>query len=102
MGKEQIETYAFIDSGAYGNTISYELFHTLNNVNLINIDTVFQAYIGNTKKEFGMFKLDLNVSELICGYKFFVTQPEIQDVPIIFLEGHGKGSKIAFWIGIAD
>ena len=83
LGKEQIETYAFIDFGVDRNTISYELFQTLNNVNLIDIDDVFQAYTSHTTKAFGMCKLDLNVSKLICGDKFFVTQPEMQDELII-------------------
>ena len=83
MGKEWIETYAFIDSGADSNTILYELFRKLEDVKLIETDVVFQAYTGHTTRAFGMCKLDLNVSELICGEKFFVTLPEMQDVPII-------------------
>ena len=83
LGKERLETYAFIDSEVDGNTISYELFWTLKNVNLIDTDAMFWAYIGHTTQAFGMCKLDLNVSELICGDKFFVTLPEMQDVPII-------------------
>ena len=83
FGQEQQETYAFIDSQANGNTISYELFQTLKNVNLIDIGDMFQAYTGHTIRAFGMCKLDLNVSELICKDKFFVTLPEMQDVPII-------------------
>ena len=50
---------------------------------LIKIDAVFQAYTSHTTRAFGMCKLDLNVSELICKDKFFVTLPEMQDVLII-------------------
>ena len=80
LGKERQQTYAFIDSGADGNTILYELFRKLEDVKLIEIDVVFQTYTGHTTKAFGMCKLDLNVSELICRDKFFVTLPEMQDV----------------------
>ena len=47
---------------------------------LIEIDAVFQADIGYQIQAFCMCKLDLNVSELICGDKFFVTLLEMQDV----------------------
>ena len=83
VGQERRETYAFIDSKANGNTISYELFRKLKDVTLIKIDAVLQTYIGHTTRAFGMCKLELNVSELKCGDKFFVTLPEMQDVPII-------------------
>ena len=41
LGKECRQTYAFIDSGADGNTISYELFKKLEDVKLIEIDAMF-------------------------------------------------------------
>ena len=83
IGKEHIQTYAFIDFGADGNTISYEMFKPLKHVNLKDIDDVFQSYTGHKTQAFGVCKLDLNVSELICKDKFFVTLPKMQDVPII-------------------
>ena len=83
LGKECRQTYAFIDSGTDGNTILYELFKKLEDMKLIEIEAIFQAYMGHNTREFGLCKLDLNVSELICGDKFFVTLPEMQDVPII-------------------
>ena len=83
LGNEQQQTYALIDSRADGNTISYVLFRKLKDVKLIEIDAMFQAYTGHTTRSFGMCKLYLNVSELICGDKFFVTLPKMQDVPII-------------------
>ena len=43
LGRERLETYAFINSGADGNTISYKLFKTLKNVHLSDIDVVFQS-----------------------------------------------------------
>ena len=86
LGIERLETYAFIDSGVDGNTISYELFQKLKDVKLIEIDAVFEANIGHKMQAFGMCSLDLNVSELICGEKFFVTLPKMQNVPIIMLK----------------
>ena len=83
MGQERIQTYAFIDTGADGNTISYEMFKTLKNVHLKDTDAVFRSYTGHMTRALGMCKLDLNVSELICGDKFFVTLPDMQDEPII-------------------
>ena len=77
LGQEQTKTCAFINFGVDGNTISYELFWTLKNVNLIDIDAMFHAYNGNTTRAFGMYKLELNVSELICEDKFFVTLSEM-------------------------
>ena len=83
LGKKCQQTYAFIDLGADGNTILYELFRKLEDVKLIETDAVFQAYMGHKTRAFGMCKLELNVSELICGDKFFVTLPKMQDVSII-------------------
>ena len=57
LGKACRQTYAFIDSGADGNTISYELFRKLEDVKLIEMDVVFQAYMGHTTRAFGMCKL---------------------------------------------
>ena len=83
LGKEHQQTYAFIDFGADGKTISYALFREFKDVKLIEIDVGFEAYTSHKTRAFGMCKLDLNVSELICRDKFFVTLPEMQDVPII-------------------
>ena len=83
LKKERQQTYTFIDFGADGNTILYELFRKLKDVKLIEIDVVFQAYTSHTTRAFGMCKLDFNVSELICGYKIFVTPPKMHDVSII-------------------
>ena len=66
-----------LDSKADGNTISYELFKTLENIHLKDIDVVFQSYTGHMTQAFGMCKLDFNVSELIFGDKFFVTLSKI-------------------------
>ena len=43
-GDEKIQTYAFIDSGADGNTISYELYTKLHNTQLKQTNVVFQEY----------------------------------------------------------
>ena len=83
VGQEKLQTYAFIDSGADGNTISYELFKQIKNLHLSDTDAVFRSYTGHMTRALGMCKLELNVSELICGDKFFVTLPDMQDEPII-------------------
>ena len=83
LGKECWQTYAFIDSGGDGNTISYKLFRKLEDVKLLAPGAVLQDYMGHTTRSFGICKLELNVSELICGDKFFVTLPNMQDVSII-------------------
>ena len=68
---------------ADGNTIFYEMFKTLKNIHLKDTDAVFRSYTGHMTRALGMCKLDLNVSKLICGDKFFVTQPKMQDEPVI-------------------
>ena len=83
MGQERLQAYAFKDSSTDGNTISYELFKTLKNVHLKDIDAVFRSYTGHMTRAFGMCKLELNVSELIYGDKFFVTLPDMQDESVI-------------------
>ena len=83
IGKERLPTYAFIDSGADGNTISYELFQKLKNVHLKETNAMFKSFTGHTTKAQGVCELLLHVSELICGDKFFVTQVGMQDVPLI-------------------
>ena len=47
VGKEEIQTYAFIDSGADKNTISYELYTKLQDAQLTQIDAMFEAYTGH-------------------------------------------------------
>ena len=73
FGIERVKEYAFIDSRLDGSTISYELLKTLKNVYLKDINVVFQSYTCHKTRVFGVCKLDLDVSELICGDKFFVT-----------------------------
>ena len=81
--KEEIQTYTFIDFGADGNTISYELYTKLQGAQLTQTNVVFEAYTGHQTKALGCCKLNMFVNELICGDKFFVTQAGMQDVPII-------------------
>ena len=83
IGNERLPTYAFIDSGADGNTISYEIFQQLTNVNLKETKAMFKAFTGHTTKVQGVCEVLLYVSELICGDKFFVTQVGMQDILII-------------------
>ena len=83
LGNECLRTYVFIDFGADGNTISYELFTQLKNIELRETRVVFWSYIGHTVKALGMCSIQLCVSELICRDKFFITKEKLQDVPII-------------------
>ena len=79
----QIQTHAFIDTGADGNTISHELFESLHDIELNETNTQFQDYSRHTAPAFGLCELPIFVKELICGDEFFVTQPKLQDVPVI-------------------
>ena len=45
--KEELQIYAFIDSKANGNTISYELYTRLKDAQLTQSNTVFQAYMSH-------------------------------------------------------
>ena len=47
IGNEEFQTYAFIDSRADGNTISYELYTKLQVEQLTQTHAVFQAYTGH-------------------------------------------------------
>ena len=69
---------------------------------LIETNAMFEAYTGHKMQASGMCKLDLNVSQLICGDKFFVTLPEMQDVPIILGCTWHHGTTTAFLIRVAD
>ena len=77
VGKEEIQTYAFIDSRADGNTIFYELYTKLQDAQLMQTNAVFQAYTSHKTKALGCCELQ------ICRDKFFVTQGGTHDVPII-------------------
>ena len=50
ISKERLPTYAFIDSGADGNTISYELFQQLTNVSLKETKAIVKSFTGHTTK----------------------------------------------------
>ena len=73
VGDQRIPTYAFIDLGADGNTISFELFSQLNSIALKDTTAMFESFTGDKVKAHGMCELSLFVSELSCGDKFFVT-----------------------------
>ena len=76
-------TQAFIDSGANGNTISYELYKQLKDVELQKTTTTFKSFTGHKTKPHGVCMLQVFIDELTYGDKFFVTQVGLQDVPII-------------------
>ena len=73
--QERLESCAFIDSRADGNTVSYELFKTLKDAHFKDINAMFQLYTSHTAQALGMCNLELNFSELVCRDKFFVTLP---------------------------
>ena len=77
VGKERLQTYAFIDSGADGNTISYETFQALEKIELHETKAVFKSYTGHEVQAHGVCDLEFFVSELNCGDKFFVVQVEM-------------------------
>ena len=50
VGEERLVTQAFIDSGADGNTISYELYKQLKGVELQKTTTTFKSFTGHKTK----------------------------------------------------
>ena len=82
-GKEKIMSHAFIDTGSDGNTLSYELYKEISSIVLRSTNTQFEAYTGHTSKAVGYCNLRVEINGLTCGDEFFVTQPLVQDVPII-------------------
>ena len=83
MWHNKLQTHAFLDTGADGNTISHELYACLNNVVISPTNTQFQDYIGHRAPAFGICDLKILIQGLTCGDEFFVTQPKLQDVPMI-------------------
>lgn len=84
VGEEQVKTHAFLDTGADGNTISFELFACLNNIQITQTKAQFKDYSGHVTPAFGVCTLMINVEGLTCGDEFFITQPSsVQDVPLI-------------------
>ena len=83
IGKGGFQTYAFINSGVDGNTISFMLYTKLQDAQLTLTDAVFEAYTSHQTKALRFCALRMFVSELNCGDKFFVTQDRMQDVPLI-------------------
>ena len=83
IGLERKLVKALIDTGSDCNTISYELFHTLNDVALQPTHAVLRSSTSHTTQPKGVCKLMVHVERLSCGDKFFVTQTEMQDVSII-------------------
>ncbi len=55
----------------------------MHEIDLKKTNTQFQDYSGHTAPAFGICELPILVKELICGDEFFVTQPKLQDVPVI-------------------
>ena len=79
----EISTFALSDTGANGNTMSYEFFRTLTNVDLQHTNAHFQTFTKQITGAKGVCEVQMYVSELTCGDKFFVTQPLMQDIPIL-------------------
>ena len=83
IGLERKIVKALIDTGLDCNTISYDLFQTLNDVALQPTNVVLRSFTSHITHPKGMCKLMVHVERLNCGDKFFVTQAEMQDVSII-------------------
>ena len=54
VGEEKLVTEAFINSGADGNTISYELYKQLKGVELHKTTTTFKSFTGQKVKLHGV------------------------------------------------
>ena len=74
---KQLQTHAFLDTGADGNTISHELYACLKDIALQSTKTQFQAYTGHRALAFGICELNVLIQGLTCGDEFFVTQPKL-------------------------
>ena len=70
-------TQAFIDSGADGNTIFYQLYKQLKGVELHKTTTTFKSFTGHKTKPHGLCMLLVFVDELTYGDKLFVTQARL-------------------------
>ena len=53
VGEERLVTQAFIDSGANGITMSYELYKQLKGVEIQKTTTTFKSFIGQKIKQYG-------------------------------------------------
>ena len=67
VGEERLVMQAFIDSGANGNTISYELYMQLKGVELHKTTTKFKLFTNHTTKPHGVCMLQVFADELSCG-----------------------------------
>ena len=74
VGEERLVTQACIDSGANGNTMSYQFYKQLMGVELRDTTTMLKSFLGHKTRPHGFCMLQVFVDELSCGDKFFVTQ----------------------------
>ena len=75
LGEERLVTQAFIDSKAYRNTISYELYKQLKGVELHKTTTMFKLFTGHKTKPRGVFIVQDFVDDLSCRVKLFLKHP---------------------------
>ena len=83
IGLERKIVKALIDTRLDCNTISYELFQTLNDVALQPTNAILRSFTSHITQPKGVCNLMVHVEQLSCGDKFFVTQTKMQDVSII-------------------
>ena len=72
--EERLVTQTFIDSGADGNTLSYELYKQLKDMELHKTTIMFKSFTSHTTKPHGACMLQVFVDELNYEDKSFVTQ----------------------------
>ena len=98
VGNKEIQTYAFIDSGADGNTISYELYTKLQDAQLTQTDAIFEAYTCHQTKALGCCALRMFFNELNWGTSSLSPKLECR-MSHLFLEERGKDGTIVSSIG---
>ena len=79
IGLERKIVKALIDTGSDCNTISYDLFQTLNDVVLRPTNAVLKSFTSHITQPKGVCNLMVHVERLSCGDKFFVTHTEMQN-----------------------
>ena len=77
LSKERKVMYAFLDTGADDNIISYEVFACLNNVKLTLTKVHFKDYSKYLAPALGRCIIKMFVQGLTCGDEFFATHPNV-------------------------
>ena len=74
IGLERKVVKALTDMGSDCNTVSYELFQTLNDVALQATNAILRSFTSHITQPKGVCNLIVHVEQLNCGDKFLVTQ----------------------------